>query len=800
MATAGGGDRGAGPRPAGGPDGRSGTRPGRGVPGRGGSGRGGPEGNGPGRGGPGRGGPGRGGPAGRGPGREGPGGSGKSGGPGDGSGRRKGGEGKRRGWRRFIPNWKIVMAGFAVCAAGVFGMVAVGYAYTPIPSVTQENVEDEGSVIYYDDGKTVLARLGTKREIVEYEDIPVEVQDAVVAAENHTFWEDPGIDIRGMARAAWSTLTGQQVQGGSTITQQMVRNYYGGLSQEVSIERKVKEIFISVKLAKTRPKEEVLTRYLNTIYFGRGAHGIQAAAKEFFGKRVQDLNIREAAYLAGRIQNPSRFDREEQEGNLAPTQERYEYVIRELAEMKPDKYGSLPQTHPKAPKRKPVRNTEVYKGLKGYMITEVLKELEKKGISEEEVKEGGYKITSTFNKRLMLLAKKAVVENTADLPKEIHTGLAAVDPRNGRLRAFYGGNNYLKDAWNEATMSQKQAASAFKPYVLAAWLDSGYSLDSYLPGNGSVKLPGTTPITNDHPGPASVDVVKATAASINTAYAKMAEKVGLDKVIEVAAGAGLDRERLKDAESRHHYLISIGSNQVTMVEQAAGYSIFANKGKHYETHTVIKVVDRNGLVVIKEPSTAKQVISEEAAADATYALQQVVKSGTGRGAALYDRPVAGKTGTNNQNKEAWFVGFTPQLSTAVGMYKEVDGKEVSLGNIQGATYPTKVWRAFMSEALKNAPVLQFPERANVGTPEHIAPKPTPTPTATPEDEELPEEDDSGDDPGDEWPVEDEQETPVEEEQESDCFPWDDSCDTNLDAEFDAPPAFSTPRGREPVGR
>src|SRR5690606_12175752 len=262
----------------------------------------------------------------------------------------------------------------------------------------------------------------------------------------------------------------------------------------------------------------------------------------------------------------------------------------------------------------------------------------------------------------------------------------------------------------------------------------------------------------------------------------------------------LDRARLEDAESRHHYLIAIGSSQVTPVEQAAGYSIFANHGKHYETHVVIKVLNRQKQVVIKEPTTPKQVISPVAAADAAVALQEVVKPGTGRGASLGARPVAGKTGTNNENKEAWFVGFTPQLSTAVGMYKEVNGKEVSLGNIQGATYPTRVWRAFMAEALANAPVLQFPERANVGTPEHIAPKPTPTPTATPEDEELPEEDDSGDDPGDEWPVEDEQETPVEEEQESDCFPWDDSCDTNLDAEFDAPPAFSTPRGREPVGR
>ncbi|GAA5048605.1 transglycosylase domain-containing protein [Thermocatellispora tengchongensis] len=690
------------------------------------------------------------------------------------------------------------MAGLVVFSAGIFGMIAVAYANTPVPSYTQDDVDDQGSVIYYDDGK-VLAKLGVKRIPVTFDQIPKQVQDAVIAAENRSFREDNGIDFRGMVRSLWSTVSGQQVQGASTITQQMARNYYGGLSQEVSINRKVKEIFVAIKLDQTLTKEEILTQYLNTIYFGRGAHGIGAAAQEFFHKSVKELTPEQAAYLAGRIQNPDRFDRAEIAGNLAPTEERYDYVIGGMAELFPEEYGSLPTKSPTAPKRVAYKQRDVYKGLNGYMITEVLEEMEKHGISKEDVEKGGYRIYSTFNQRLMKIARDAVVNNTAGLPKQIRTGLAAVDPRNGRLRAFYGGKNFATDQWNEATMSQKQAASAFKPYVLAAWLNQGYSLDSYLPGSGSVKLEGTTPITNDHNVGPSVNVINATAQSVNTAYAKMAEKVGLDAVIDIAAGAGLDRERLEDAESRHHYLISIGSSQVTPVEQAAGYSIFANQGRHYETHTIIKVLNKDKMVVFKEPSTYKQVISPEAAADAVAALEAVVKSGTGRGAALYNRPVAGKTGTNNENKEAWFVGFAPQLSTAVGMYKEVNGKEVSLGNIQGASYPTKVWRAFMAEALKNAKVEQFPPRANVGTPENLAPKPTPTPT--PEDTEptFPEDDTAT------WPPTVDDDGGIDEEptdESRDCLPWDGSCDVGggEDQPWGGGVPSTTPQNADSYGR
>ncbi|WP_157253954.1 transglycosylase domain-containing protein [Nonomuraea typhae] len=684
------------------------------------------------------------------------------------------GDGEGRGWRRFIPSWKIVVAGCVVVAAGIFGMIMVGYSLTPVPTSAQakDAVDDMGSTLYYENGKEVLAKLGVKRIPVQtIGEIPAHVQDAVIAAENSSFRDDSGISFSGMVRSLWFTATGQQIQGASTITQQMARNYYDGLSQERSLQRKVKEIFVAVKLNQSLTKDQILLQYLNTIYFGRGANGIGAAAQYFFDKKVSKLTPEEGAYLAGRIQNPSSFDTSEKSGDNGPTEYRYKYVLEQMGKLDPAKYSGLLAKSPTSPKRKADKQKDYYKGVQGYMIRTVIDELRPLGIDEDDLKTGGYKIRTTFDKKLMEAAKRAVNQHTRNAPKEVMATLAAVDPRTGRIRAFYGGDDYATDAWNDAFMSVKQAASAFKPYVLAAWLEQGYSLRSYLPAKGPIELPGTSPINNDHPsGATSVDVVKATASSVNTAFAKMGEKVGLQSVVEIASRAGIDKERLEETKDRQSYLLTIGSSGVTAVEQAGGYSIFANQGKHIKNHVIIKATDRNGQVVVDDKNyAAVTVISPEAAADATVALQAVVKSGTGRNAALYDRPVAGKTGTNNDNKDVWFVGFTPQISTAVGMYKQecrtAKGKLVAPVNdncpwyrgkdpakekkytpqkayssafevplpsgYQGATYPAAIWKTFMTEATKGDEVMQFPPRADGGVPENLAPKPTPTPTPTP---------------------------------------------------------------------
>ncbi|MGW5263364.1 transglycosylase domain-containing protein [Microbispora sp. NPDC004025] len=681
---------------------------------------------------------------------------------------------RRTGWKRFLPSWKILVAAFTVLAVGTFGMIAVAYANTPTPTATQADAISEGSAIYYNDGKTLIAKVGTPRVIVnDIKKVPRHVQDAVIAIENKTFRDDSGISISGMIRSVYMTATGQQLQGASTITQQMARNYYDGLSQEVSIKRKFKEIFVAVKLDQEMTKDQILLQYLNTVNFGR-AYGIEAAAMAYFKKHVDQLTQEQGAYLAARIQTPAL------DADSPQLQGRFKDVVNAMAALDPGKYGKLPSTA-KFPKTAPARNSNDLGGLKGYMVTQVMNELESRmHLSADQVRSGGYKIISTFDKKLMQAAKKAVTATMSSMSKEFHAGLAAVDPETGRVVAFYGGNDYLKDPWNEPFQSRKQAASAFKPYVLAAWLDAGYSLNSFLPGNQTVpeKLPGFEKgITNGHSVPSAINAIYATSHSINTAFASMAYKLDeangtvgqLSAVKQIAEEAGLSKESLDKDIADHKYQFSIGSAGVTPVEQAAGYSIFANEGKHVDYH-VVKEVRKDKEVVFAERRDVKQVITPEAAADSVVAMEEVLKSGTAAGKGI-GRPAAGKTGTNNDEKEAWFVGFTPQLSVAVGMYREqcetksgkivqplysncpttpggkpskkygpnnpyTHVKEVSLG-FEGAGPPTTIWRTFMMEALAGKPVEQFPPKAGVGTPENLVPSPTPSPSPEPDDGGFP---------------------------------------------------------------
>ncbi|KAB8196429.1 hypothetical protein FH608_006670 [Nonomuraea phyllanthi] len=685
----------------------------------------------------------------------------------------KKGGGGRGGWRRFVPSWKIVVAGFVVLAAGIFGMIMVAYANTPVPSEAQADALAQQSTIYYRDGKTEIARIGKKRESVDISKISKTVQDAAVAIENDTFYEDSGISIPGMVRSVWMTATGQQRQGASTITQQMARAYYDGLSQEVSIKRKVMEIFVAVKLDETMTKDQIMQTYLNTINFGR-AWGVEAASKAYFGDKVTaaKLTPAQAAYLAARIQQPNWAD------DSPALKERFNTVIQYMARQWPDKYGQLPQT---AKFPKVVRNASENElgGIRGYMVVQVLEELKERGLTPDEVRSGGYHIISTFDRKLMRAAKEAVKSTTSSMSREYHAGLAAVDPRNGRVLAFYGGDNYVKDSFNEPFDAAKQAASAFKPYVLAAWLQAGYSLKSYVPGNETVpkEIPGIQKegIRNSHNvGP--VNVIEATAESVNTAFVSMAYALPgqLDDVKNLVESAGFNQKRMEADVKEHSYQFSIGSAPVTPVEQAAGYSIFANGGKYTKYH-VVQEVKQNGQVVYGEQRASKQVIDPGVAADATVALEEVLRSGTARGQGLGNRPAAGKTGTNNDEKEAWFVGFTPQISTAVGFYREEcrtkggkvvqpinascpvtpGGKpskrysgekpyssafEVSLG-FEGAGAPTATWRKFMLAAHEGLPVEQFPKKADIGVAQNIVPSPTPTPTKTPDNPF-----DSGDNP------------------------------------------------------
>ncbi|MGP3931452.1 transglycosylase domain-containing protein [Nonomuraea sp. KM88] len=584
---------------------------------------------------------------------------------------------------------------------------------TPIPDSTQKQATAQGSVIYYRDGKTVLARQGVDRKKVELAQVPRHVRAAVIAAENRSFYEDAGVSVKGTARAVWSTITGQQLQGGSTITQQLVRNYYSGLSQERSVTRKFKEILIAMKVDQSKPKDWVLEQYLNTIYFGRGANGVQSAAQAYFGKDVGELSVAEGAYLASVIQQPSRFAAPKGP-DLAAARARWKSVIDAMGQtgaLTPQQVAAQRFPDLTTPK-KPFE----LKGQAQYMLEQVTAELNRRGHSDEDINSGGLKIVSTFDKKLMQAAKRAVTNALPDAtPEKVRTGLAAVDPATGEVVAFYGGRPSQSAYYDSAFSAKVMAGSTFKPYTLAAALDNGFDLSTRVDGNSPLQVASASkPIPNDSGRSyGQINLISATQNSVNTAFVDLGQKVGLDKVAEVAEAAGIPASQLDRHKTAASFPLGVAS--VSAVQNASGFSTFANEGVHMEAHVVRSVTDAEGREEVVKPASTR-VVGEQAAADTTYAMQHVVKYGTGAAARLYDRPVAGKTGTTDKSKSVWFNGFTPQLAAAVTMFRD-DNATVTIpgyGTQFGGQLPAQIWRAFMTEAMEGKPVEEFPEPSDLG--------------------------------------------------------------------------------------
>jgi membrane peptidoglycan carboxypeptidase len=619
-----------------------------------------------------------------------------------------------------------------------FGVIAFAVAYilTPVPSAKSASTAS-GPVFYYSDGKTVIARQGVNRQIVDLDKVPQSTRKAVLAAENRSFYTDPGVSLKGTARAVWSTVSGNQVQGGSTITQQMVRNYYSGLSQERTVFRKLKEVMVSLKVGEEKSKDWILEQYLNTIYFGRDAYGIQAASQAYFGKNVQNLTPAESAYLAAAIQQPTTFGTADK-SDQAAREARWRYVLNGMVQL-----GSITQsqadaaTFPKLIKEKSVNSLG---GQKGYMVNIAIKELKQRGYTEQEISGGGLKVVTTFDKKLMSAAQDAVEQNVPDsVQKKNLVGMVSVDPSTGEVKSFYGGTDYLDSQLSNAFGRTAQAGSGFKPYVLAAALDDGYGLDTELDGSSPQSFHGHKIENDSGESYGTVNLVRATEKSINTAYVELGQKVGLDKVTEMAEKLGIPESALTANGANTAVSFPLGVVDVSPVQQAGAYSAFANKGVYVKPHVVKTVISSGG----KKTNFTEQgtrVFSQQVADDATYAMQKVVDNGTGTRAQLDDgRPVAGKTGTTTNGVALWFNGFVPQVSTSVAVFRE-DHKEVNVPGFSayGGSVSAQIWHDYMTVATANLPVKDFGDPSiSIGggydnNPATDTPTPTPsTDTPTP---------------------------------------------------------------------
>jgi membrane peptidoglycan carboxypeptidase len=650
------------------------------------------------------------------------------------------------------------------------------YKAIDIPNPNSD-FQTETTFVYYNDGKTELGRFATQnRNSIPFEEMPENLRNAVIAAEDRSFETNRGIDPKGILRAAFSNAKGNSKQGASTITQQYVKILY--LTQERSYKRKIKEAVVSLKVHNQQSKDQILEGYLNTIYFGRGAYGVDAAAQAYFNKPAKALNLRESAVLASVINNPTQFDPANGPANKAALLGRYQYVLdgmRQLGKIDQAQAERAARRLPKLPK---IRGESSYAGQRGHMLEMVKKELLRTGeFTEDEINGGGLRVYTTFSKKAMKAAEEGVKEIQPKGLKGLHTAVASVEPGTGALRGFYAGQDYLDSQINWA-VSGGQPGSAFKPFALAAGIEAGFSLKDTFQGNSPFYFNGdesSRPVRNEGRGPdglgedvgAHINLITATEKSVNTAYADLTESIpdGPEKILKMAMRLGIPKDdpkvsgmdRLRDSPGLEaNSNIALGTASISAINMANAYATIANGGERANVYMIEKVVDRTGEVRYRHKVHTKPALDEDMASDVSYALQQVVQHGTGTNALALGRPAAGKTGTAtnglDQVSSSWFVGYTPQMSTAV-MNVRGDGDDQLDGWLPdyasagdgyfGANYPTRTWVAVMGRILDGEDVESFPPPANVDgdapTEGHapFTPKPKPTKTTTAPTTSLP---------------------------------------------------------------
>ncbi len=640
-----------------------------------------------------------------------------------------------------MPKWLKWFLGiiFAVIVLSIGAFVAA-VAFTQVPT-PNDVATSEATIVYWSDGTTELGRLGdATRRSVPLSEVPVDVQHAVLAAEDREFYNHGGFSPVGIGRAVMNNLTGGSTQGGSTITQQYAKNAF--LTQERSFSRKAKELILSVKLETSVSKDQILEDYLNTIYFGRGAYGIEAASLAYFNEPVSQLDVAQAAVLASIIKSPGGLAPEE---NLSGLQARWNYVLDSMVTS-----GWLSQEDRAAqvfPKIKKAKAINRLGGQTGFLLGAVTAELREQGFSDEEIERGGLRITSTFDKDAQKAATAAVeAEGPTSNTKGLRIGLAAVRPGTGEVVAMYGGKDFVTDQINNATRPFAQAGSTFKPFALVAATEDSLGLDSVWDGTSPQTISDYT-LTNygDH-SYGMVSLLQATEDSINTAYVNVENTVGVDAVADAALRAGVPETTPGLNLDQLNLTFVLGTASPSGLNMANAYATFAAQGARANTTTVRKVIGANGGLLYEFRPELTQSIDSGVANTVTYALSKVVTNGSGFAAQALGRPAAGKTGTTDDNKSAWFVGYTPQLAAAVLMAKEDEnGTPISmsgvggLDTVTGGSFPARMWTAFMTAALGNSPVQKFPKPPPNTIPT-TTPTPSPTessPTASPTDTGIP---------------------------------------------------------------
>ena len=609
------------------------------------------------------------------------------------------------------------VVGFGI--AGFFGflaLLALAFAISlgAVVSSWLEDLPDYNSAdaylvaeptrVYDAKGNDIVDYYLQQRRSVTLDQISPYVLKATVDTEDRRFYQHGGIDAWGITRAAVGALSGGG-EGASTITQQLVRNTVLSNEQfERSAKRKVREAYISIQMEKKFSKDQILNMYLNTIYYGNGAYGIEAASVIYFNKHANELTLAEAATLAGLPQAPSSYDptsdpeaakerrntvleRMHRQGDISD--EEYENALNEELVLNP---GKLTESVGKYP-----------------YFTDYVKNLLQEDFDSDTIMQGGLKVYTTLDPDLQKAAEDACNRRLQELGNpRLGAALVSIDPSNGYIKAMVGGQDYNKSQYNLATTTYRQMGSSFKMYTLVAAIDSGMNPNIIINGTSPMQITPTWLVRNaGNYNYGSISLREATAWSSNTVYAQVADAVGIDKVLNTCYAMGI-RTHLSPYLST-----TLGSQGVTAVEQCTAFATLAAGGVRHDPVAITKIEDRNGNVVYEHKDNSVQALRPEVAQATTEVLGDVLKYGTGRFAnnlKTFNQPVAGKTGTSDNSEDLWFCGYTPQLATVVWMGYPDAHEAVILGGGEGSTFTTAqyAWAYYMNAALQGVPRKEFP--------------------------------------------------------------------------------------------
>jgi len=596
---------------------------------------------------------------------------------------------------------------------GSLSIAAFSFAvvFSSIPTPNQVAVV-QSTAVFYADGKSLIGNIGEIQRVdVKLNEFPEHVKYSVLAIEDQGFYEHAGFSPIGIGRALFNNLFSDSTQGGSTITQQYVKNAY--LTQEQTIIRKLKELVLAVKLETLASKDEILQNYLNTAYMGRSSYGFEAAAQAYFGKSVRDLSVSESAVLAAILRSPGGYS---PENNLERLENRWNFVLLQMVSQ-----GWATQAEVEVavfPNIKPKRVNRLG-GPNGHLLAYVRVQLDELGFTEQEIELKGLQVVTTFEKNAQLALNKAVREvGPKPWSSGLRIGVASVRVGTGEIVAMYGGKDYVEDQFNNATQSRGQAGSTFKTFGIAAALEQGIGFNTTWNGDSPAKILDYKLNNLGKVSYGQVTLLNALEKSMNTPMVALGAIIGPEKVVQAAVRAGIPESTpgLSPVLSA-----MIGTSSPRPIDIANGYATFAARGQVADNTAIREVRNNANSVLWSFTPNPQQAFSTQTADEISFGLQRVVTKGTGATALGVGRPVAGKTGTSDDNLSAWFVGYTPQIATAVMMVREDEaGNAISLrgtgglANVTGSSFPARIFTQYMRDAHVGLPVVAFPPRTKIG--------------------------------------------------------------------------------------